>query len=258
MGLSAAAALLLIALAFLAQTPRALTRLGLTGSRLDLRARALTGLGLAAMLLAFGFFVAGVPLGEPEAVASATTAPGAAGAIVAEDVAGTIDGSEVMTSTGVTGTGAMLGLPNTQTRQPGESGAVAGLASPPPELANAQVLTGTQAADVAPPPTATPSPSPTETPTPLPTATPTSTPSPTPTPTPIGRPVATINDQTSTLPIRRTPGGEPLGVVIRGDIVIPLTGHANHSGELWRQISTVDGVVGWIPEVFLDYGDGEG
>jgi len=62
MGLSAVAALLAIALSFLAQSPRMLARLHLTGSRLDLRARTLTGYGLALLLLAMGFFAAGVPL----------------------------------------------------------------------------------------------------------------------------------------------------------------------------------------------------
>ena len=51
MGLSAVGALIAIALAFLAQSPRLLTRLNMAGQRLDMRARTLTGYGLALLLL---------------------------------------------------------------------------------------------------------------------------------------------------------------------------------------------------------------
>ena len=36
--------------------------------------------------------------------------------------------------------------------------------------------------------------------------------------------------------------------------VIPLTGNAFHSGEVWQEIQTVDGVIGWVPDRFLEYG----
>ena len=53
----------MLILAYVAQSPRLLKRLGLSGYRLDLRARTLTGYALALLLLSSGFFLAGVPLG---------------------------------------------------------------------------------------------------------------------------------------------------------------------------------------------------
>jgi hypothetical protein len=73
MGLAGFGALIAIALALLAQSPRLLTRLNLNGSRLDLRAKAFTGYGLALLLLAIGFFLAGVPLNEDDGAAVSET-----------------------------------------------------------------------------------------------------------------------------------------------------------------------------------------
>ena len=53
--------------------------------------------------------------------------------------------------------------------------------------------------------------------------------------------------------MRRLPGGPVLVVLVRGDTVIPLAGHAFFDGDLWREIQTVDGIVGWVPDEFLDY-----
>ena len=64
MGLSSLGALLAVGLAFAAQSPKFLARTPLAGYRLDLRARAFTGYGFALMLLALGFFLAGVPIGD--------------------------------------------------------------------------------------------------------------------------------------------------------------------------------------------------
>jgi len=44
-----------------------------------------------------------------------------------------------------------------------------------------------------------------------------------------------------------------LVVLVRGDTLLPLSGHAFHTGEVWREISTVNGVIGWVPERFLEY-----
>jgi hypothetical protein len=88
---------------------------------------------------------------------------------------------------------------------------------------------------------------PTSTATPLPTDTPT----PTITPTPIEGETATLNIGTSTLWLRRTPGGQTV-VLVRGDeTIIMLPGHANQAGILWQQIMTVDGIVGWVQEEFV-------
>ena len=52
MGAAASGALIAIALALLAQSPRLLNRLNLTGQRFDLRAKSFTGYGFALLLLA--------------------------------------------------------------------------------------------------------------------------------------------------------------------------------------------------------------
>jgi hypothetical protein len=291
MGLAAAAALLTIALAFIAQTPRLLSRLGLVGSRLDLRARSLTGYGLAFLLLAMGFFIAGVPLGDgAAAVAVVGEAAGSAGE---PPMAGTID-ADGMDQDGPIATMPMQeaidALADDTPTRSGSSGAMGGLVVPTVAattdvgavLAGEATLPAGEAAssegseatvetaeatatipaellatDTAPVAEAVNTTEPTATPQPTATATltPTPTPSPTPSPTPIIGPAARINDNTSTLSIRRTPGGEPLVQVVRGDTVLLLSGHAFYGGTLWREVATVSGVAGWVQEQFLDYLD---
>jgi hypothetical protein len=146
----------------------------------------------------------------------------------------------------------MVGLPTSSA----EENATAGL--PTVDLSAVAVVTATveltpSAATVAPGTAAPARQRPTATATLFPTATPTLTPAPTLTPTPIAGPTARIGDETSTLPVRRLPGlDEPvLAVLVRGEIVLPLSGHAFHTGEVWREISTVAGIIGWVPERFL-------
>ncbi len=155
--------------------------------------------------------------------------------------------------------GAMIGLP---TATPGgASGAMGDLITPQATLEPGDIITGTveTTAEVVAPPAATGEPPaatgepPAATATRAPTATPTPTPTPTPTATPILVPTARINDETSTLPVRRLPNGPVLVVLTRGDTVIPRTGNAFHRGEVWKEVQTVDGVIGWVPERFLDY-----
>ena len=214
MGLAAFGALIAIGLAFLAQSPRMLSRFNLTGQRLDLRAKSFTGYGLALLVLAIGFFLAGVPLSAEDRAAVV----GAAGATLAPDE--TADAGEAAadgTPDGGTGgqSGAMTGLATSESG--GASGAMDGL-GPGATLDAIAVISGT--AEIALPPgattgeppaataesaTAEATPEPTSTRTP--TETPTPTPSPTPSPTPILVPTALIGDGTSTLPVRRLPAG---------------------------------------------------
>lgn len=250
MGLAALGALVTILLAFIAQTPRLIARLGLAGARLDLRARAFTGYGLAFLLLALGFFLAGVPLGG-SAAATTEEAPAETAAAVSDlEVAGTVAPADEATAEAGGSSSGMVARPRETT-------------TPEPDvtidLAGSVPLTDTlpsETAAVEP----TPQPLGTEEPTVLPTVTPspspapTDTPEPTMTPTPIDGPTARVGNNTSTLPVREKPNGEPLALVYRGDTVILLSGHAFHSGGLWQEISTVDGVVGWVQDVFLDYG----
>lgn len=253
MGVAGLGALVAILLAFLAQSPRLLTRFKLSGRRLDLRARSLTGYGLALLLLSMGFFLAGVPLDRGEAAASATgdAAP------AATEAAGTAVAEDETTGEGTAGgqSGAMVGLPTSNAV--GASGAMSGLITPQPTLEPGAVLTETLDAATDEPlitgEPATETPPPAASPTRAPTATLTPEPSPTPTATPILVPTAIINNETSTLPVRRLPGGPVLVVLVRGDTVIPLTGNAFYGGQVWQEIQTVDGLIGWVPDRFLSY-----
>lgn len=103
-----------------------------------------------------------------------------------------------------------------------------------------------------PTPTETPEPTSTATPVPSPTEEPTEVPTATPSPMPPDQPTATIGVGTSTLWVRRTPGGQNLSLLRSGDTVLLLSGHANYNGLLWRQVSTLDGVVGWVQTAYLD------
>lgn len=305
MGLAAVGALIAIGLALLAQTPRLLSRFGLTRFRFDLRARSFTVYGFALLLLGMGFFLAGVPLGNSadESPAAETTVLGdetaTANAVGTEtaDLEGQTPSPELTPSLNTAE--AEAAEPSSGSSAPTGSGAFARLSTATTnEAAVAPTtpaeLTGTSVADeslttqaltttlpltatetvseiVATPDetedeeTATPTsepPSPTPTPTAIATATPTESPSPTPTelpaatPTPIDEPTAVIGVGTSTLWVRRTPGGQNLSLLRSGDTVILLGGHANYGGLRWQQVSTLDGVVGWVQEGYLDLSAG--
>lgn len=278
MGLAALGALVSILLAFIAQTPRLLARLGLVGARLDLRARTFTGYGLAFLLLAGGFFLAGVPLGEAEPPATAaqlqeesqgipaTAAPDEPGAAaVPFDAAATPEAEapldEAETSgDAVTsgGSGSGMVVRPRETAEPETSDATAEPAAADAAATNEPEATpaATEIAAPAPAAEATPTATPTATPPPSPTSTPspTTTPTPTMTPTPIDGATARVGENASALPVRDKPNGEPIATVYRGDTLLLLPGRAFHTGGLWREISTVDGVVGWVQDVFLDYG----
>ena len=260
MGLSAFAALLVITLAFVALSPRMLARLNMANRRLDVRARTFTGYGLALLLLAMGFFVAGVPLGQEAApLAQATPAATDDGAIAATTpiTATLASGSQSGAMVGLPTSSAddATGLPTVDLSAVAPISGTVDLALPP---GAATVEPGATAATAAPEATAEAA---TAEPTATlpPTATPTHTPAPTPTPTPILVPTARVGDDTSALPVRRAPGlDEPvLAVLVRGEIVLPLSGHAFHSGEVWQEISTVAGIIGWVPERFLSFEEAE-
>jgi hypothetical protein len=160
------------------------------------------------------------------------------------------------TAAGASSSGMVARPRATATGEPGAEAAVGGAAGSTAAEDEA-APTGTAAATPEPP---APTESPTAEPTPtlFPTATLEPTPAPTATPTPIVGPTARVGDSTSTLPVRKTPNGESVALVYRGETVLLLSGRAFHSGGLWREVSTVNGVVGWVQDVFLDYGDGAG
>lgn len=260
MGLSSLAALIAVGLAFVAQSPKLLAKTRLAGYRLDLRARAFTGYGFALMLLALGFFLAGVPLGEIgnggiTAVTQTTPSPETDAIEVvggaSEDV---LAGENVAPRpTSLTPVSGAFGGP-----PPGLSSGDADEGTDETETADTNLETATSAPDAptpapaaatptAVPNTPTPTPSPTQTPTPTPTVTPT----PTLTPTPIEGPTATINVGGGTVWLRSSPDGQNMLILNHGDTVILLSGRANRAGLLWREVSTVQGDVGWIRTEFL-------
>lgn len=280
MGLSALAGLVLLILAYLAQSPRLLKRLGLAGYRLDLRARLFTGYALASMLLALGFFLAGVPLGvAPPPAETVVVEITATPTVTIVDISGTEESPSgaAMAADSSEPAGATAAPINTpasddtasQPTRDSDSGAFGGqvvtpagadsattgeaepalTATPTPAAAATAVEEDGTLRATATPATPTVVPSPTATATPTPTLTPT----PTVSPTPIVGETAIIGTGSSTIWLKRTPGGQDLVLVKGGDIVILMPGHANLAGQLWREISTVDGTVGWLEENFLSF-----
>lgn len=256
MGLSSLGALLFVGLALIAQSPKFLARTRLAGYRLDLRARMFTGYGFALMLLAFGFFLAGVPLG-PNATAVST--PLAQVSPTPEENGLEVIGGAVETPGTVTATrptsltpasGAFGGPPpgaNTSNNPTTAADVITGTLETTPGTA----VPGPAASPTTVPDTSTPTPSPTSTPT----ATPTQTPTPTLTPTPIEGETAVIDLGGGTVWLRRSPDGQNLTILNDGDTVILLAGHANRGGILWQEVSTVLGEVGWIQADFLAVGE---
>ena len=273
MGITAVLALLLTLFAYIAQSPRALMRLGLAGYRLDLRIKLFTGYALASLILMLGFFLAGVPLGESVSTTAVATPA------INEEIT---ESANADSETDVEESGAMGELPQTAVDptnsspdsavQTPASGAFGGpppgssdeiatetaspratpeLVGPSPTPGEDEVDNGETAVSTPIPTdsaTATSSPTPTVTATPLPTATP----SPTITPTPIEGPTGTINTNGSTLWVRRSPGGQSLVIVQDNEIVLVENGRANFSGILWREIRTTSGILGWVQAEFLE------
>jgi len=256
MGLSALAALLALILAFMAQSPQFLARARLTGRRLDLRSRQFTGYALAALILMAGFFAAGAPIGPPPSV-TPTPQPFAALTAVPSP-------ADSLSPTPLT-EDLLIASPTRQTggAQTPQSGAFAGL--PPTATTAGDALVSDVAAIVetapatatrAPSPTATLTPQPTIPPTSTPTPSPTITPTPTLTPTPIDGQTAVIDTGASTLWLYRMPGSQQLILARGGDTVILQPGRAHQGGFLWREVQTLDGMIGWVREEFLSEGEG--
>ncbi len=253
MGFSAIAALITIGLSLLGQSPRFLRKSGLMGLRLEQQAKTFTTFGLAFLLLSFGFFVAGVPLGNPqlEQTASVTQEPSPTNV------------NTLPTSATVTPT-ASSGEPSGSVRLPAtpETGAFTGppigsIAASPTSTEESQEVANIQPeeffTDEVDPISAGSEITPTITPTftPIPTVTPT----PSVTPTPILIETTEIETQGSTLWLNRSPGGQDLLLLQDGDLIIVLSGNANQGGVVWREVMTLGGIVGWIPEQYLLAGD---
>lgn len=271
MGITAVLALLMTILAYLAQSPRALLRLGLAGQRLDLRVKLFTGYALASLILMLGFFLAGVPIDDGGVTAVSTPATEIAESAATSNntgAMGALPPTAVITENTQSSDAVANNESSTQTPSSGAFG------GPPPSSSDEVIVTeeippsatpelvgpsptpdGDGGETAVPTPatsgeanTATPTPSPTATNTPFPTATPT----PTITPTPIEGITGTINTNGSTLWVRRSPGGQQLVIVQDDEIVLAENGRANQGGILWREIRTVNGILGWIQAEFLE------
>ncbi len=249
MGISVVGALITLTLSLLSQSPQALKRIGLGSSEFDQRSRSFTTYAFAFIILGLGFFLAGVPIGEQTAEQPTDTQPTTIPAEVEEQAA------------------AETASPEPQPTPPltPETGAFGG---PPPDLASPETITSSTNITTTPPLTGTIVSEPTllvnevsaeptntvaatATPEPTFTPTPTQTPLPTLTPTPISGQTAVIDIGGGNVWMLRSPGGQNLLILSNGDTVIILDGRANQGGDLWQEIMTVNGVVGWIQADFL-------
>lgn len=284
MGFAALATLLFLFLAFIAQSPRLLRRLGLDVYRLDLRVREFTGYALAGLLLVLGFFLAGVPIGGQAAAQPAAPTSTATQQVVADlplDVPGTLTRSAITQTvaiptpsltprvTGQTPVSGGFGAGSRQTQAPEVTVTVTvtitGVVTPSiPTLTptgdpddNSPTATGTPTRVTSPTPSLTPTPTETPTPSATPTMTPSPTATPTPslTPTPIDAPTATVDPSRSNVWIYRSPGGQELILTPGGSTVIVLPRRSSQGGFLWREVMTVDGLTGWIDDAYLIYGE---
>ncbi|MEM7798358.1 MAG: hypothetical protein AAF633_04130 [Chloroflexota bacterium] len=228
MGLAGFIALIIILAAYLAQSPGFLHRFRLVDTRFSRAGRRLTGIGVAFLLLEFGFFLAGVPVvGEPtpEAVAVATqlvvvTATADPNALSEAEEAAVFP---TFTPTGLPQTGAFA-LPDGDDDEPeeasvesdGEAGVGAENENDAPVISSATSEAEAEAEDEQDDSTQTPAPSaaglsdeesdeatetPTQTSTPRPTNTPTATRTPTNTPTASPTPTSTPTQTLTPTPV---------------------------------------------------------
>ena len=262
MGLSLLGALLALAFALLGQSPGLTQRLGLGGARLDLRVRSFTTYAFALLLLSIGFFLAGIPVDSPAAVAVGTTEPensdNSPNDVAGIDSLGTPSAFDAGGENSSEESQSAQAISPTAATSP-ESGSFGG---PPPSSASVESEaegeassseSGSTGDESLSPLQNTETPRPSSTPTTIATPTPTQTPSPTITPTPITGETAIISSGGSTVWITRSPGGQNLTLVRDGDTVLILSGHANQAGLLWREVRTVNGILGWVQETYLEY-----
>jgi hypothetical protein len=266
MGLSIVGALIALAFALLGQSPGLIQRLGLGGARLDLRVRTFTTYAFALVLLSIGFFLAGIPVdSETDSTAGAgsgemASLTGELGAATASPASSLDSSSDVVeNATDDVGTGQEASSAEDSAPESGSFNGpppvTPGLSSETGGETDADLVEGTTAPNEAdiPPPGRTGTPRPTSSPTTAATPTPTETPSPTITPTPISGETAIVSSGGSTIWIVRSPGVQNLTLVRDGDTLLLQSGHANQAGQLWREVRTVNGILGWIQEIFLEY-----
>ena len=266
MGLSILGALLALSFALLGQSPGLVQKLGLGGARLDLKVRTFTSYAFALLLLSIGFFLAGFPVetNENDGEGTSEIASAGDGTLTASVQGSTASSTEVLADAFQTPEeeGSDMQEPVIDEDATPATGSFDGPPPVSPDLSPESGVSldeGDTAAsgevdeeDAAQPgSTSTPRPSPT--PTTQASPTPTATPRPTITPTPITGETALVSSGGSTIWIVRSPGGQNVTLVRDGDTLLLLPGHANEAGLLWREVRTVNGVLGWIQEIFLEY-----
>ena len=241
MGISAGIALLILgySLYFQASSRRLIH---LNTLRYETNVRMTTTYAMAALLIAVGFFLAGVPIGtietgkEGEIVAKASSIPTQSAELA----------TEIVTPTKT----PKPKLPTAEPLLPTESAGTFPTTSPLTPTATAETE---ETAEPTLRPTLTTTPTLTATPIPSVTPTPTPTPLPTLEPTPIEQAIAIVNTGGSTLWIRRTPGGTNILLLQNQDTVIVKEGNASHEGRVWKEVMSVDGVIGWVPKEYLEF-----
>ena len=258
MGISAVGALLMIGLALLAQSPPTLARMRLLSARLDLRAKAFTGYGFALMLLAFGFFLAGVPLGAVPDTAVADTTPIAQTEAANTPVATNQTDADLSTPQPIGTTAPRATLSSAESGSFGSSLPEATATAVPenstPGPTAPATATATAAATNTPVATNTATATPTNTATSTASPTPTETSTPTVTPTPIQGETAVITTEGNPVSLRRAPGGQQvLEQLQNGTVVVLQNGRANQGTTLWREVRTTEGILGWVPEELLSF-----
>ena len=286
MGLSILTALLALGYSLYLQSPARQVAYHAEPYRRESRIRAATTVAFALLLVTFGFYAAGVPIGEQPIVVNnnAPSQPindGVAQAInIADDVAAggsnaAADAQAQAPSSGSFGAalpqddaqdesdgrGAAASAGSGQAETAPQSGAGGGTVSETPTTEATAMPTIEPTETPIPTPTVTPTDAPTATPMPTPTRTPTplptNTPTPTLTPTPITEATAQVATGGSTLWVKRSPGGQNLVILRDGETVILLPGNANQAGLLWKEVKTVQGVSGWVQAQFLSFGEDE-
>lgn len=251
-GICVVLALLLLVYSVLLQSPSRRLQQNADPVRFDNQVRLLTTSAVALLILGGGFFLAGVPLGnqpsdslaqEPTAFPNNSSQSGGAAINALTTPIPTPDPS----TGGAFGESANVGSGNIDSAQSAftdSDTALGGAATP--ALIQPQIGEGTATLVLTDVPTVTPTP--TITPTPRPSYT----------PTPIDVKTARVETGGSTLWVRTIPNapqGQNNTLVYWNDILIIRSGQALAGGRFWQEVETVDGIQGWVPKEFLDFGD---
>ena len=246
-------ALLLLVYSVFLQSPSRRLQQNADPVRFDNQVRLLTTSAVALLILGGGFFLAGVPLGNQSSDGSAQQP------------------TAFPDSSSQSGGIAIGGLtPAVPTPDPASGGAFsesANMGSGDIDSAESSFsdsdtsgLSGAATPAIVQPQVADSTATLVETNTPTPTATPTITPTPRPTytATPIDQPTARVETGGRTLWVRTIPGapqGQNNALVYWNDMLIIRSGQAFVEGRVWQEVETVDGIQGWVPKEFLDFGE---